>query len=327
MASIKDVAKLAGVGLGTASRAISGNGYVAPETRKKIEEAARALQYTPNVLAQNLLKNSSGIIGILIPSLSHCFYAELVQCLEAELYKKGYKTMVCCTVHEGDSEQDYLDMLENNLVDGIITATHSFNDKAYLKSGRVIVSFDRDFGGKIPMVCSDHEAAGKMAAGKFAASGCTQVLSIYGEDTAGGHISVGKAHETLRKKLEEKLIKVREAYIDGGKFDTAYYKEMADKCLSGYPDIDGVFASDPLAVQFLFQALKREIQVPKDLKIISYDGTEITRSVYPDISAVRQNIEKLAETLTEVLIKRLSGEKVSETTVTEVFWQEGGTCV
>ena len=74
MTSIKDVANLAGVGLGTASRALSGNGYVAPETKKRIEEAAKKLSYKPNVLAQNLLKNSSGIIGILIPTLDHCFF-------------------------------------------------------------------------------------------------------------------------------------------------------------------------------------------------------------------------------------------------------------
>ncbi|HIZ64930.1 MAG TPA: LacI family DNA-binding transcriptional regulator, partial [Candidatus Blautia pullicola] len=59
MASIKDVAKLAGVGLGTASRALTCKGYVAPETKKKIEEAARILRYRPNVLAQNLQKNKS----------------------------------------------------------------------------------------------------------------------------------------------------------------------------------------------------------------------------------------------------------------------------
>ena len=71
MTSIKDVANLAGVGLGTASRALSGKGYVAHETKKRIEEAAKKLSYKPNVLAQNLLKNSSGIIGILIPTLDY----------------------------------------------------------------------------------------------------------------------------------------------------------------------------------------------------------------------------------------------------------------
>ena len=88
MASIKDVAKLAGVGIGTASRALSGNGYVAPATRKKIEDVARQLDYTPNVLAQNLLKTRSGIIGVLIPSLDHYFFSELAQSLESDLYKK-----------------------------------------------------------------------------------------------------------------------------------------------------------------------------------------------------------------------------------------------
>ena len=79
MASIKDVANLAGVGLGTASRALSGKGYVAPETKKRIEEAARKLSYRPNVLAQNLLKNRSGIIGVLIPALDHRLITFLIQ--------------------------------------------------------------------------------------------------------------------------------------------------------------------------------------------------------------------------------------------------------
>ena len=206
MTSIKDVANLAGVGLGTASRALSGKGYVAPETKKRIEEAAKKLSYTPNVLAQNLLKNSSGIIGILIPTLDHCFFSRLAQELESALYKKGYKTMVCCTVSMEHGEQDYLDMLENNLVDGIITATHSFNDEAYLRSSRVIVSFDRDFGGHIPMVRSDHRAAGRMAAEHFMEKGCKKVLSIYGEDAREGHIIVGLAHRELKDCLESQGI-------------------------------------------------------------------------------------------------------------------------
>ena len=326
MASIKDVANLAGVGLGTASRALSGNGYVAPETKKKIEEAARRLSYTPNVLAQNLLKNRSGIIGILVPALDHCFFSRLVQELESDLYKKGYKTMLCCTVSGEHGEQDYLDMLENNMVDGIITATHSFNDEAYLKSNRVIVSFDRDFQGRIPMVRSDHEGAGRMAAERFIRQGCRKVLNIYGEDAKEGHILVGIAHRELSACLKASGIEVAEKYTSQNRFTMTYYSEKAGECLEKYRDIDGVFASDPLAEAFLWESERRGRKVPRDLKIISYDGTEMTGSISPRISAIVQQIDKISGNLTDILTRRIRGEEIIEDKITEILWRQGETC-
>lgn len=326
MASIKDVAKLAGVGLGTASRALTGKGYVAPETKKKIEEAARILRYRPNVLAQNLQKNKSGIIGILVPALNHCFFAELVQGLEEKLYRQGYKTMVCCTVSKEQGEQDYLDMLENNLVDGIITATHSFNDKAYLESKREIVSLDRDFGGKIPMVSSDHEAAGKMAAQAFKRAGCRKVLSLYGEDAKGGRISVETAHTVLREYLLTEGIQVEEVCTDRDRFDIPYYRKIAAWCLDNQKDTDGIFASDHLAVEFFMEGSKRGRKIPQDLKIISYDGTELTRSVYPEITSVVQNIDEIAENLIRLLLDKIEGKENVTGKVTKISWQKGGTC-
>lgn len=326
MTSIKDVANLAGVGLGTASRALSGKGYVAHETKKRIEEAAKKLSYKPNVLAQNLLKNSSGIIGILIPTLDHCFFSRLVQELESALYKKGYKTMICCTVSMEHGEQDYLDMLENNLVDGIITATHSFNDEAYLRSSRVIVSFDRDFGGHIPMVRSDHRAAGRMAAEHFMEKGCKKLLSIYGEDAREGHIIVGLAHRELKDCLESQGIQVLEDYISQDKFDMRHYSEKAAECLKKYQDIDGVFASDPLAEAFLWEGKRFGKKIPEELKIISYDGTERTRSVFPRISSVVQQIDKISLELTDILTRKIQGEEEVEDKITEIRWQQGETC-
>lgn len=326
MASIKDVARMAGVGLGTASRALTGNGYVAPETKKRIEEAARLLRYRPNVLAQNLQKNRSGIIGILVPALNHCFFAELVERLEEKLYRRGYKTMVCCTVSKKQGEQDYLDMLENNLVDGIITATHSFNDAAYLESGREIVSLDRDFGGKIPMVSSDHKEAGKMAALALKKAGCRKVLSLYGEDTKGGHISVGIAHEVLKQYLQQAGIQVEEICTDRDRFDIPYYRKIASWCLETKKDADGIFASDHLAVEFFMEGIRRGKDIPRDLKIVSYDGTELTRSVYPQITSVVQNIDQLAETLIQLLLEKIEGKENITGKVTKISWQKGGTC-
>ena len=76
MASIKDVAQKAGVGVGTVSRVLNNSGYVSDETRIKVETAMKELNYIPNELARNLLSKKSGIVAIIIPKISHPFFAE-----------------------------------------------------------------------------------------------------------------------------------------------------------------------------------------------------------------------------------------------------------
>ena len=94
MASMRDVAKLANVGLGTVSRMLNDSGYVSEETRNRIEEAMKALDYTPNELARNLYHKRTGIIAVLVPNVSNPFFAEFVDYVEAELYKAGFKMML-----------------------------------------------------------------------------------------------------------------------------------------------------------------------------------------------------------------------------------------
>lgn len=121
MAGIKDVAKRARVGVGTVSRMINNSGYVADETREKIEIAMKELNYTPNELARNLYHKRSGIIAVVVPSITSPFFSEFLNSVEAELYEAGYKMMVCNTVKAKNAEMEYLDMLNRHIVDGIIT--------------------------------------------------------------------------------------------------------------------------------------------------------------------------------------------------------------
>jgi len=142
MATIRDVAKQAGVGVGTVSRALNGTGHVSPETKKKIEDAASKLGYTPNELARNLFRNRTGIIGLIVPDLHHSFFSCFAKYVEMELYKQGYKTMICNSIGISDREKEYLDMLERNMVDGIITAAHSLDGEEYLKQKKILERAD-----------------------------------------------------------------------------------------------------------------------------------------------------------------------------------------
>lgn len=110
MASIRDVARRAGVGVGTVSRVINGNGYVSADTKKKIEKAIEELEYTPNELARNLFRNKTGIVGILVPDVDHPFFSSYVRQTEAALYEVGYKTLISSTIGVSNREEEALAM-------------------------------------------------------------------------------------------------------------------------------------------------------------------------------------------------------------------------
>ena len=117
MASIRDVAIKAGVGIGTVSRALNGSGYISDETKQKIMQAVEELNYKPNELAQNLFHNKSGFIGIVVTNLSHPFMASLVKHVENNLYTNGYKCMLCEVGDNPNRIEEFVEMLQRNVMD------------------------------------------------------------------------------------------------------------------------------------------------------------------------------------------------------------------
>lgn len=122
---IQDVAKKANVGVGTVSRVLNNNRYVSEKTRKKVEAAIEELQYTPNELARNLYHKKTNTIAVIVPDISNPFYSSLVNEIEQYLRMQGYKTLLCNTVGEKTNEALYLNMLERNMVDGVLTSNQS----------------------------------------------------------------------------------------------------------------------------------------------------------------------------------------------------------
>ncbi|NLM14123.1 MAG: LacI family transcriptional regulator, partial [Epulopiscium sp.] len=112
MASIKDVAKLAGVGVGTVSRVINNNKSVSDATREKVKWAIEQLDYVPNEVARNFKKQSSQLVGMMIPTIAHPYFSKLVFYVESELYKHGYKLLICNSETEKEKELQYIEMLK-----------------------------------------------------------------------------------------------------------------------------------------------------------------------------------------------------------------------
>lgn len=171
--TMKDVAKEAGVALGTVSKVINGI-PVSEKNRLKVERAIRELNYEVNTYARGLKTRKSNLVALILPNTTNPFFAAFADHVEAFLYQKGLRLLLCCADGIPQKEIDYLNMAANNKVDGIISMTYSDIGK-YIPPSLPMVVFDRFFENRvIPRVASDNFSGGCLAVEKLLEFGCKQ---------------------------------------------------------------------------------------------------------------------------------------------------------
>lgn len=326
MASIRDVAKKAGVGVGTVSRFLNDSGYVSEEARVKIEDAMKKLDYTPNELARNLYHKKTGIIAVLVPNVSNPFFSEFVDYAEAELYRYGFKMMLCNTEKESNAELEYLDMLRRHIVDGVITGVHSLDVEEYKKIHKPIVALDRYLGEDIPVVSVNHKEGGRLAAETLIANGCRKVLHFKGATEVGSPYH--ERHYEFERVMSEHNITTISYELEWNRLDSGYYKEAVKDVFSKGIEFDGVFGVDRLAIECMNETIRRHRKVPGDVKFVSYDGTYITEMVEPEMTAVVQPIAGLAKESVRLIHKLIGGRVYKDKNVMlDVKLRKGNTTI
>lgn len=166
MVKLDDVAKLAGVSKGTASRVLNNRGYISQQTRERIEAAVKELNYYPNENARNLLKRRSGMIGVVVPTITYPYYSEMISFLEKFLKASGYKILLCNTSFSSGASQDYIKLLNNNRVDGAIIFNYKLTEQDYASLSFPIVSIDRHIRDEASYVASDHVQRSRQSAAR-----------------------------------------------------------------------------------------------------------------------------------------------------------------
>ena len=326
MAGIKDVAKMAGVGVGTVSRMLNDSGYVSLDTRAKIEAAMKELNYTPNELARNLYYKKSGIIAVLVPNVSNSFFAEFVDCVEGELRKAGFKIMLCNTLKDAKAEAEYLDLLNRHIVDGIIAGMSSLDESEYSKIHKPIVALDRYLGEEIPVVTVDHKMGGRLAAEVLLRNGCKRILHF--RSTAEKESLYHDRHAEFQKIMDEQGIETYCYDLDWRRLDIQYYHQVAEEVIEKKLKFDGVFGVDRLAIECMNGLIRQHKKIPEEVKIFSYDGTYITELVEPQISTIVQPIDRMAEESVKRLCELINGKKVkNKKSILIPEFRKGGTTV
>lgn len=307
MASIRDVAREAGVAQCTVSRVLNGTAKVAPETQKRIEEAMSRLNYVPNELARGMFKGKSSTIAMLVPNIQHPWFSSLASVIEKILYRQGYKLMLFSTNDKEEREKECFRILKSNIVDGIICGTSTMTAEEYQQVDKPMVMLDYRVGKRFPVIVSDHIMGAELAAQEFINSECKYVIHIAGNHRDENIMSL-RSHDVLDARLSDAGIRSRRVEICWNDFDIEGYYELAKYILEEYPDIDGVMAADLPATAFLKASLAIGKKFPEDMAIVAYDGTFVVKTGTVQMTTIRQPYEEIAERAVEYLLRMLRQE-------------------
>ncbi|MCR5021141.1 LacI family DNA-binding transcriptional regulator [Ruminococcus sp.] len=319
--TMKDVAREAGVSLGTVSKVIN-HKPVGDEYVQKVKAAIEALDYHVNSYAQGLKAARTNTIAMLIPTTDLPFYGKLVYFVNRSLLKRGYRMLLCCTDFDHSLEQEYIDMAQQNKVDGIIIL--SYNPSPVISPDLPVISFDRYLNQNIPVIACDNYAGGELASRKLKELGCKKVVLMWEGATILNEPDKRRAgfeNGCRANDLDYEL-----CLFEDGHENDAFYKFIDEHINNGHFDYDGIFCvTDTLAFKIrTYLEEEKKLHIPKDVQLIGFDGIMNFGACGYTCSTIVQPVADMAEMAVELLLQDNTRIK-PQLVCLPVSFAEGGT--
>lgn len=296
--TMKDVAIEAGVSLGTVSKVFNGV-PVGEKYKLLVEDAAKKLGYQVNVYARGLRANKTYTVALVLPNVIHPFYSNMADLCCQILHKRGYRTLLATTSYDPALEQQCVDMVQQNKVDGIIAI--SYNPNLEVNDGIPFVIIDRKFHNNVPCVSSDNFTGGQLAAQKLSENGCKNLLFLGISSRVPGEADkrpLGFESYCIQHNISYKIHRVFDE--DGLEDIFAFIDENIKNGIFQY---DGIFSNtDIMATQIIDHLAKRNIHVPDDVQIIGYDGIKQFGSDNYYCSTIQQPLYEMANAAVDILL-------------------------
>jgi LacI family transcriptional regulator len=324
-ATMKDVAKEAGVALGTVSKVIN-NIHVGEEYKIKVERAIKKLGYEVDVYARGMKKQKTDTIALIIPNLLNPFFASFAYYLEFELSKHDFKLLLCNSYGNAEKEVRYINMAKQNKVDGIVGITYSDIEKEVSNNCR-FVSIDRHFSNfNIPCVSSDNYKGGELAAKKLIETGCRNLAFICTSSNVYGETykrKLGFIDACKKNGIKYKLLELVEPHEN---VENACLRFLEENMSNGKLIIDGIFFStDNLALIVKKIIESYGVSIPEDMSLIGYDGIKLVPELGYFVSSIRQPVDLMAKKCVEIMISLINKKTVQEINYLPITFVEGGT--
>ena len=312
MATIKDVARMAGVSTTTVSHVINKTRFVAEATQKKVLAAVDELNYAPSAVARSLKCNTTRTIGMLVTKSTNPFFAEVVHGVEEFCYGAGYTLILCNTEGNLSKQRDYLRMLAEKRVDGLLVMCSDLDEQllGLLERQKETPMVIMDWGPESPHTdkIQDNAELGGYVAAKF--------FIEHGHKAIGcltGHSEKTACRERLkgyRKAMSEAGLEVNEDWILEGDFECESAVGAAKQIISMAERPSAIFCfNDIMAMAMISTFQQAGIRVPEDISIIGYDNIDLAPYFSPPLTTIHQPKRRLGKSAVEILMDRVKDKE------------------
>jgi LacI family transcriptional regulator len=311
--TMKDIAQELGVSIGTVSKVLRDHPDISPETRERVRQRMRELNYRPNLAARALVTGRTHTIGLVVPDLVHPFFGEVAGGLSKLLRKRGYSLIISSSDEDFELENRAIDQLLARRVDALMLASSQrdpefFHNLDSQKTPFVLID-RRPEKGKVNFVGVNDEEVGRMATEHLIEIGCRRIAHIGGPgiSTALGRLR-GYRHALAHHGLpaDPKYVVSRE-HADEASDATGY--EAMNELLKAERPPDGVFCyNDPTAMGAMQAAIEKGICIPQDLAIIGSGNVRYAKFLRVPLSSIDQQSEEIGDRAAKLALKLIESK-------------------
>jgi LacI family transcriptional regulator len=291
---------------------INGKGPVRPETRERVREAIRELNYIPNRIATSLKSRKTSTMALLVPDITNAFWTTVARGVEDEAEASGYSVFLCNTDEDADKEERYIQTILSHQVDGILigpTADSAPVLQRLQARGIEFVLLDRTVEGiRSDVVRSDSQYGAHRMTAHLLSTGHRRIAFI------GGPVSTSTGRDRLagyERALKEAGIELDPQLVRQGPYRIETGYESTRDILAEDPWPDTIFAGNHLIMTGILQALAEAlVRVPDEIAVCSFDDIPGLNSFSPFLTAIIQPAYQIGELGARLLVKRLAGERL-----------------
>jgi LacI family transcriptional regulator len=312
--TLKEIAKELGLTASTVSRVVNSKEYVKPETRKLVLKALEKYNYMPNQTARNLRSKKTNMIAVIVPDISEGFISNIVKVLEHVLGESGYSIILCDTNEEPEKEEQYLNILLQKQIDGVIIATVSKKPDAifkYFDKNLGVVFFDNlpNINVSFDAVITDNVKSSNMAVNYLCDLGHKKIgiIAAKQDETTGFERLIG-----YKKALTDHEIEISDNLIAIGDFKEQSGYDCMKTLMNRNPDMTAVYAvSSKMTFGAIKAAQENGKKIPDDISIVGFDVHDPSGLICPCITTIIQDEVNIAKLVSENIIKGIADKENS----------------
>ncbi|WP_330112439.1 LacI family DNA-binding transcriptional regulator (plasmid) [Cetobacterium somerae] len=314
IATIKDVAKLAGLSVSTVSRYLNNHPYITDEKREKIQKAMETLDYVPSSVATTLRSNKGKMIGVLVSRITNPYFSYLIDAMEKVIKAKGYTLLIVQTYDDEKAEFKMIEMLKQKMINGLIMCSVENSSEIiefYCKYGPIVICNQRVDSSEVHQITTDQEKITYEAIKYLFSKGYKKIAYC-----TGGSFSL-KSHGLLRnngfkKAMEEnnKIIDSRDIFENIHTIEDGY--KIADILIKNSDENwpDAIFTgSDEVASGLIIKLLEYGKKIPEDIAVMGFDNQPFSNMVAVPITTVSQPVEALGRESAKLILSLLNNEE------------------